>query len=308
MFSRNGMDFCGKLVFDDLGVSEACYRQLAEDARVLDENHIQLPSTRPRNSHKYHFGHVLIVGGDQSMSGASRLAGMAALRSGAGLVSLCVHPENVTLAAAQNAEIMVSNWQQLDKLLQKASVVVVGPGLGYSKQAEGLLKLLGQCDKPLVVDADALQAEFLSSLKSKLVVMTPHPGEAARLLQCSSADIQQDRLSAIEQLNQRWNMVAVLKGAGTLIGTRHQRLSLCRHGHAGMAGAGMGDVLSGLIAGYLAQGLSGLQAAQTAVLVHALCADVYAQSQDANSLVASDIIELTGSVVRQCRQMQGVSP
>ena len=307
-FLADGMDFCGDLVFDDLGVSSAIYQQVEPCAQILDDNRIHFPDTRRKNSHKYQYGHVLVVGGDRSMSGAARLAGMAALRCGAGLVSLCVHPDNVAMAAARHEELMVSGWEQMNELLQKASVVVIGPGLGHSTQAQNLLMKLGPCNKPVVVDADALHSEFLSSLTSKSVVITPHPGEAARLLHCTTSDIQQDRLSAIEQLIERWHAVSVLKGAGTLIGAHDQTLSLCRQGHAGMASAGMGDVLSGMIAGYLAQGLAAVQAAQTAVLVHALCADLYAQTQDANSLIASDVIDLIGSVVRRCRQTQGVEP
>lgn len=306
-FIAYGPDYCGELLFDDLGLSQSSLRRIQPVCRSLDRQQAVLPPLRKNNSHKNQFGHVLIIGGDRGMSGAVRLAGMAALRSGAGLVSLCVHPDNYAVAAGQHAELMVSDWRDLNRLVDMASVIVVGPGLGQSGQAEKLLQTLSHAEKPMVVDADALRVSFLASIRSKTVVLTPHPGEAARLLDTAISHIQRDRLDALKRLNDQWPYVAVLKGAGTMIAQHNEPLTLCCHGHAGMATAGMGDVLAGLTGGYLAQGLSALQAAQAAVLVHALAAEQYAQTQDDCSLISSDVIDGIGSVVRQLRSNQNLS-
>ena len=147
-------------------------------------------------------------------------------------------------------------------------------------------------------------AEFVSALQTERAVLTPHPGEAARLLNIQSADVQMDRLAALQQITASWEHTCVLKGAGTLVGQHEAQIALCRHGHAGMATAGMGDVLSGMIAGYLAQGLSPLDSAQTAVLLHALAAEDHAVDEDENSLIASDVIDRLGGISKRIRTLQ----
>ncbi len=303
-FVADGPDYCGEIDFDALGLSGASAAKLPAFCKLLDTYNITLPAVRKNNSYKNQFGHVLVIGGGQSMSGAVRLAGMAALRCGAGLVSLCVHPANVIAAASHHAELMVSDWNALDDTLKLATVIVVGPGLGQSPAAQQILIKLIDIDKPMVIDADALQTQFLNSLSLKNCVITPHPGEAARLLQLTSQQVQQDRIVSLQKLNKLWPAVSVLKGAGSLVGKQNKIVKLCLHGHAGMATAGMGDVLSGMIAAYLAQGLTTLKAAQSGVLVHALAAEYFAREQDASSLIASDVIERVSLVVRDIRHLQ----
>ncbi len=300
-FLADGPDYCGELLFTSLGLSTESENSVQEKCRLLEPSEIILPAQRNKNSHKNQFGHVLVIGGGRGMPGAARLAARAALRSGAGLVSLCVHPQNYKLAA-QDAEIMVSDWNELPVMLERASVIIIGPGLGQSKKARKILKQLQTVDKPMVVDADALHVDFISSLVSTSVVLTPHPGETARLLSTTTAAIQQDRLGAVQQLTSDWPYTSVLKGAGTLIAEKNQPLTLCPHGHAGMATAGMGDVLCGLVAGYLGQGLTPIQAAQTAVMLHALSAEHFAKKHDQISLIASDVIDGLSVVVKRIRQ------
>lgn len=301
-YLADGPDYCARLEFDDLGLSTASRRQVDAVVQLLDETNVRLPATRRKNSHKNQFGHVLVVGGNRGLSGAVQLAGMAALRAGTGLVSLCVHPQNYPLTTS--AELMQSDWSELDAMVERASVVVVGPGLGRCQQATRVLEQLACIDKPMLIDADALDAGFISSLATQRAILTPHPGEAARLLNNSTADIQQDRIEALQKMMQHWPAVCVLKGAGTLIGQRDELLTLCARGHAGMATAGMGDVLSGIIAAYLAQGLDPLLAAQTGVLVHSLAAEEYARNFDANSLIASDVIDRIAMVSQSLKQIQ----
>ncbi len=306
LYLADAPDYCGEIVFDDLGLSTASAAQQPVNYQLLEQQDIKLPEPRKNNSYKNQFGHVVVIGGGPTMSGATRLAGLAALRCGAGLVSLCVHPDNVTVAASDHAELMVSDWNALDDMLELASVIAVGPGLGNSPQAKEILQKLSTIDKPMVVDADALQPWFLNALSSQYCVITPHPGEASSLLESSTQQIQQDRVAAMLKLNEHWPVVGVLKGAGSLVRQQHGMLKLCSHGHSGMATAGMGDVLSGFIAAYLAQGLSPENAAQTGVLAHALAAEHYAKEHDSASLIASDVIDRVSLVVREIRQSKRV--
>lgn len=297
----DGPEYCGELLCDDLGLSSNSKRQIHPVASALSIANIQLPE-RPANSHKNTFGHVLVVGGAAGMSGAVRLAARAALISGAGLVSACVQDVCVDVVAAAQAELMVSDWSQLDRLLQWASVVLVGPGLGDSAQAQAVLQRLSSCRLPMIVDADALHPEVLSNISSEEMILTPHPGEAARLLGCSASAIQSNRLEALQDLLEKYRGVVVLKGSGSLVAAPGETIRLCVNGHHGMATAGMGDVLAGMLAGYRAQGLSAWQAAQTAVLVHALAAEDFSVEKDEASLVASDVIERIGRVVKIIQQ------
>ncbi len=300
-YLADGPDFCGERVFDNLGLSSASAEMVPADYELLNPFTIELPSKRKNNCYKNQFGHVFVIGGGLSMSGAVRLAAMAALRSGAGLVSLCVHPDNVMAASCQHAELMVTDWNAINDVINQATVIIVGPGLGNSSQARQLLEKLSEFTKPMVIDADALEAGFINTVASSNCVITPHPGEAARLLKSTSHEIQLDRVACQQKLTDKWPVVSVLKGAGTLVAYRDELMTLCDHGHGGMATAGMGDVLAGIIGGYLAQGLAPLKAAQTGVLIHALAAEYYARKQDAASLIASDVMAEISSVVFDCR-------
>ncbi len=301
----DGPDYCGELLFDDLGMSSAAAACEQPLCHVMSATNIRLPSARPVNTHKNQFGHILVIGGDRGMSGAVRLAAMAALRSGAGLVSVCVHPDSYAAITSADPELMTGVWDDVETLVERATIVVVGPGLGRSEKAKQLLEYLKTCHKPMLVDADALQADFLDALQATQVVITPHPGEAARLLGCSSAQIQQDRIRSIQQITQRWHSACVLKGAGSLVGQHDMPLSLCANGHSGMATAGSGDILSGLIAGYMAQHLSELDAARCGVYVHARSAEHYALDQQAETLIASDLIKGIGKVHLELSRAQG---
>ena len=297
-YLADGPDYCGELVYEDLGVTTSRRQAIPAALKVIDS--CQLPPPRKRNSHKNHYGNLLIIGGDQGMSGAVALAAQAALRSGAGLVTALVHPE-CRGNLASFPEIMTLGWNALESRLSQASVVVIGPGLGDSAAATKCLQSLHQVDLPMVVDAGALKTEFLHSLKSKHVVITPHPGEAARLLAGSTAAIQADRLKACNHLVEIFAATCVLKGSGTLIGQQGATPALNTAGNPGMASAGMGDVLSGIIAAMLGQGLTPFEAAKTAVFIHGLCAEYYCTDQDQSGLIASDIIKQIPAVVKRLR-------
>ncbi len=300
-FLADGPDTCGELVFDDLGVSSRIAGDATPALVVLEQNNIKLPAKRKRNSHKNEFGHLLVVGGDKGMSGAASLAALAALRTGAGLVSVLVHPDCVH-SLSTIPELMVQSWDHIDAKLEQATVVLVGPGLGVSKAAKNCLKKIAATDKPLLVDASALDAGFLQTLRSDRVVITPHPGEAASLLSTGSTEIQAHRLRASQQLVERFAMVTVLKGSGSIIQQPDSIPAINIRGNPGMASAGMGDVLSGMIAALLGQGLTPFEAAKTAVLIHALGAEDYASDNDEIGLIASDIVQRIPGLIKQLRK------
>ena len=298
-FLADGPDYCGELLFDDLGVSG--FVRGSEPAALEVIESCALPSPRRRNSHKNNYGNLLVVGGDQGMSGAVTLAARAALRSGAGLVTALVHPECRNNLAAF-PEIMVLGWDALDAKLADASVVIVGPGLGQGSAARECLERLRSAEQPMVIDASALDADFLHSLKAPQRIITPHPGEAAKLLSSSGAEVQANRLQACERLLAEFNATTVLKGSGTLIGEPGvTRLAINTRGNPGMASAGMGDVLSGIIAALLGQGLPAFEAARSGVYIHALCAESWSRDRDQSGLIAGDIIDQIPLVMRQLR-------
>jgi NAD(P)H-hydrate epimerase len=241
---------------------------------------------RPRrhDAHKAEFGRVLVVGGAEGMPGAVRLAGEAALRVGAGLVTVASLPQHAAAIVGARPELMfrgVESAERLASLLPQFDVVAIGPGLGQQPWSEAMLdavlaaRIAGQ---RLVLDADALNllARRLP-VRREDWILTPHPGEAARLLGLAGSAVQGDRPGALEALLQQRGGVVVLKGAGTLVGAEQTPSLICERGNPGMAVPGMGDVLTGAIAGLLAQGLSAVQAAAAAVFVHATAGDVCAR-------------------------------
>ena len=224
---------------------------------------------------------------------ALRLAGEAALRTGAGLVSLATRIEHAAAISAACPELMshgVEFSRDLSPLLARATVVVVGPGLGRSRWAQRLLDAVFESSLPLVVDADALNLLSREPLRRDAWVLTPHPGEAGRLLNQETAGVQENRYAAVRELAATYGGVAVLKGAGTLVARVGEPVAVCAAGNPGMAAGGMGDVLSGVIAGLIAQGLEPPQAALAGVCLHARAGDRAAANGE-RGMMARDIID-----------------
>ncbi len=292
LFTGQGPACSGDIVFNGLSVPAKVYARSILSARRLDYGKIiPLLSPRSRVSHKGMFGHVLVVGGDHGFAGAARLAAEAALRCGAGLVSVATRESHISALVSARPELMVHAVEDvalLDALLHRASVVVIGPGLGRETWGQQMLGCVLDSGKPLVVDADALNLIAGEPTRSDRWVITPHPGEAARLLQVSTTDIEQDRFQAARDLQSRYGGAVVLKGAGTVVASSNGRLAVCSDGNPGMATAGMGDVLSGVIGALLAQGLSLDEAADAGVTVHANAAD-RAVTLGQRGLIASDL-------------------
>lgn len=293
LFTADGPDYCGQLYFSDLHVPAEVYGHLTPAAKRIDYQALEsaIPR-RQRNSHKGHHGHVLIVGGDHGMGGAVRLAGEAAARCGAGLVSLATREANVSAITAARPELMchgVERPAQLRALLQRANVVAIGPGLGSSEWGRAMMAVILESRLPLVLDADALNLLATDPMRHDKWVLTPHPGEAARLLGCSTAEIQQDRFTAVVSLEASYGGVVVLKGCGSLVLAGDGEIALCSDGNPGMACGGMGDLLTGVIAALVAQGMGLRQAARLGVVVHAAAGDV-AASEGERGLLASDLL------------------
>lgn len=303
-FSGQAADYCGSIVYDALGVADAVFTDIP--ATICRVERLSL-APRQHYSHKGHYGHVLVIGGDQGYSGAVRLAGEAALRIGAGLVSIATHTAHAGMINLGRPELMcygVENPDQLLRLITKASVVLVGPGLGLTFWAKDLFIAVINASHavnplnakiPLVIDADALHFLANARIKNPDWILTPHPGEAARLLHVSTSDIEHDRFAAVSAIQMRYDGIAVLKGSGTLIAS--ETIAVANTGNPGMASGGMGDVLAGVIAGLLAQGLSPKEAAQQGVYLHGLAGDKAAQHTGERGLLASDLLPYLSQLV-----------
>ncbi|EJM44237.1 yjeF-like protein, hydroxyethylthiazole kinase-related protein [Pseudomonas sp. GM33] len=302
LFTGEAADVVGELLFNDLHADPQLIEGAAFTARRLTAANLPRPAARAPASHKGRFGHVLLIGGDRGLGGAILLSAQSALRSGAGMVSVATRSEHVAAALARIPEVMVlgtSSANQLMDLLQKVSVLVVGPGLGQAGWGRSLLSAAANAALPQVWDADALNllAEGRVSLPRDCVI-TPHPGEAARLLGMSTAQVQADRPAAAHALSKKYSAVVVLKGAGSLVTCPDGRLAVCHQGHPAMATAGLGDVLAGLLGALLAQGMEPFDAACLAVWLHANAGEQ--QGKFGRGLAASDLIP----VIRQLLEEQ----
>lgn len=304
LFSHNAVNHVGEVLFDDLRIPDTVYEQVDVAAfRVTQEDVAECLPPRGRTAHKGDFGHVLVVGGNSGMGGAALMAAEMAVSCGAGKVSLATREEHVVASLIRAPEVMVKGVRsglEISPLLEQVSVVVIGPGLGRDAWADHMLQVVLQSNKPMVLDADALnliaEKGLLSRLKSLPSVITPHPGEAARLLGTDTAEIQSARQSSVEQLHRETGAVVLLKGSRTLI-SDGDSLYVCSAGNPGMASGGMGDVLSGVIGGLLAQKLSLIDAARVGAYAHAHAADLYAEQNGEIGLKATDLIPYVRSVL-----------
>src|SRR5690606_21801302 len=235
---------------------------------------------RARDSHKGDHGHVLCIGGDHGSGGAIIMCAQAALRSGAGLASIATRASHVPASLARQPEIMahaVESADGLAPLLARANMVAIGPGLGTGEWGRALLEAALASGKPLLLDADALNLLAQSARTVPAgTILTPHPGEAGRLLGSDAATVQADRHAALRALIQRHGCVVVLKGAGTLVGAPGRDTTVVTGGNPGLAVGGMGDLLSGVIASLHAQGLGAFEAASCGAQLHAAAGDAAA--------------------------------
>jgi NAD(P)H-hydrate epimerase len=294
LFLKQGPACVGDLRFAGLDIPAECRAtQQAVMQRIGDDSMRTVQAPRKRDAHKGDFGHVLIVGGGPGMSGAVRLCGEAALRSGAGLVSVATHPSHHAMVASGRPELMchaVETTKDLTPLLKRATVIALGPGLGTGKWSQSIFDAALKSDLPMVVDADALNLLSQSELRKPDWILTPHPGEAARLLECSTVEVQDDRCAALAKIADRYGGTAILKGSGSLVTAVDGPSWLCTAGNPGMAAPGMGDVLTGIVAALRAQGLAAEMAAVAGVHIHARAGDAAAAAGQ-RGLLASDLLQ-----------------
>ncbi len=297
MFTGEGPDCCGEITFDALDVPARVYARQLLAARRIDWGKLaELMGRRWRTAHKGDFGHLLVIGGGPGYPGAIRLAAEAGARSGAGLVTVATHPQHVATMSVGRPELMcrgVEGMDDLVPLIQRASVIALGPGLGRGEWAERIFVAATGSGLPMVLDADGLFWLSRHPSRRDNRIITPHPGEAGRLLGVTSGEIQRDRFSAIEALQQRYGGVVVLKGAGSLVadGSAHAP-ALCSDGNPGMATGGTGDLLTGIISALIAQGQDLRQAAELGVCLHAAAGDRAAQDGEIGMLAGDLLPEL----------------
>ena len=307
LFTGAGPVFSGKVRLAPLSVDKKLVQAEIPSSHLVNWQHAQkkpLFAARKLDAHKGHFGHVMIIGGERGYGGAISLATGAALKSGAGLVSVATRNEHVPAILSSYPEAMVhgvGSGQDLQPLLDRADVIVIGPGLGQSYWGEQLLQQVMKLNTPVLLDADALnilaKGRIKHNLSQRVSVITPHPGEAARLLGSDSTQLQYDRFAAAKQLSQRYESCVVLKGLGSLICT-NDLVSICSDGNPGMASGGIGDVLSGIVGSLLAQQTAQEQNMSppevhdlvcSSVCLHSAAADEAAKEGQVGML-ASDVI------------------
>ena len=296
LLTGDAPDCCGELHFADLGVPAKVYEKVPVDAYRLElEQELEALPPLTLTAHKGQFGHALVIGGELGYAGAALMAAESAGRCGAGLVSAATRTVNLPALLSRRPEVMAHGVEargDLDALLDRATAVAVGPGLGQNAWSEQMLQRSLETDLPLVVDADALnllaQGIGVSDPRRGGWILTPHPGEAARLLQSDTAAVQADRFAAVRELQSRYGGVALLKGAGTLV-CDGESVHVCPYGNPGMASGGMGDVLSGILVALLAQGLDLRDAACLGVCLHAAAADLAAEG-GMRGLLATDLM------------------
>lgn len=304
LLTGEAVNHTGTVLFDDLKVPPEVYDSVDAEVIRTSKSHLhQLLPRRERSAHKGHFGHVLVVGGNHGMGGAALLASEAAIRSGAGLVSLATRPEHVAASLTRCPEVMchgVETVAALKPLIFKADVIVIGPGLGQDAWAEQMLREVLSSDKARVIDADALniitEKQLFESDVKQPQICTPHPGEAARVLAEVVSELMADRFAAVKNLQKSLGGTVVLKGAGT-VSTAGEKIYLCNKGNPGMAVGGMGDVLSGICGAFIAQGLSAEDAARAAVYAHASAADLITSSQGEVGLLATNVSKVIPRVI-----------
>lgn len=297
LLTSKARHYCGHLAFADLGLTP--FFKTPNAIRVGGEILKSYFAARARDSHKGQSGKVTLIGGDFGMAGAIRLASEACLRAGAGLVTVISRPEHQLTVNVSRPELMFWGCELVDMevylRLGWAQVVVLGPGLGKHDWGYNLFKAAGLSDKPCVLDADALNLLSNEPRRQTNWVLTPHPGEAARLLGCNVAEIEQDRFAAVRALQQKYGGVVLLKGAGTVIFDGKQMV-VAPVGNPGLASGGCGDVLSGIIGALMAQGMDNMQATVVGVVVHGCAADL-AAVQGERGMLASDLMPFIRQLV-----------
>lgn len=298
LFSGRGPALCGEIVYDSLDICDSLFENFRPDAQLMDlDNLMESFPQVEADVYKSQRGHCMIIGGDQGYGGAVAMAAESALRVGSGLTSVATQPQHITAVLARCPEVMacgVISGQQLEPWLHRPSTLVIGPGMGRSAWSEQLLQKAVAAGLPMVLDADALnilaQGVVVPAGKDYQWVLTPHAAEAARLLDVTVEEIQADRFTAVRQIQQKYNAVVLLKGSGTLIAGQDSVIKVCPYGNSAMATAGTGDLLSGIIGGLIAQGMSLQMATELGCCLHSAAADMAVDALGSRGISATDLL------------------
>lgn len=305
-----GSEYVGKLIIVDISIPMNLLNDKDLKINLIDQVMIKkFLKKRDNDSHKGTYGHVAIIGGSVGMSGAVILASSAALRSGAGLVTAAVPESLVSVVESIALEVMTKPLfetkdkkisfkalSEIENLLKIVSVCAIGPGMGKCYDANNIIKsVVKKSNIPILIDADGINAldgngKILKDAKVPIVI-TPHPGELAKLTGLTVEEIQKNRLDVAKKYALEYGVILVLKGYKTIIASDKGEIFVNTTGNPGMATAGSGDVLSGIITGFIAQGLNSLDASIVGVYIHGLVGDLVAQREGQRGLVASDLIE-----------------
>lgn len=304
LLTGDSVDFVGEIIVNDLGVDMVSRHgtfkpetlpgasQLPIFLATYEDIKADLPVRTP-SANKGDSGKVLLIGGAMGMGGAICICGQGALRAGAGLAKVATDARNITMINAQRPELMTVDFNDRDAVshaIEWADVIAIGPGLGTSLEAQALLDQALAADKPTVIDADALNIIARAGMPfAKRSIMTPHPGEAARLLNCTIEEINEDRFKSVYELQKRCGGVVLLKGAGTLI-CDGSIIIMVHEGSPSMATGGMGDILTGLIAALRAQGLTQMQSTVAAACIHGRAGFISGEHSGIIGTLATDLL------------------
>lgn len=316
LFAGFGPDHAGKIVVADIGIPESEIERLDSKLFLIEPKMFSSYfGKREAKSHKGNYGHVAVFAGSLGHLGAGYLVSLAALRAGCGLVTYCIPQKAFTRFDARYPEIMCDSipddgtarfhpsglFAALDAA-KGVDVIAIGPAIGTdAKTREFLNQFIAKISKPVVIDADGLNALDLSSLRSrsKATILTPHPGEMARLLGLTTDEVQRDRLNIAKNFAKTHGVYLILKGANTIVATPDGRAAVNPTGNAGMATAGMGDALTGIIASFLAQGMETFDACSSAVYLHGLAGDIAAAELTERALITSDVIRCLSGAMKK---------
>lgn len=303
-----GAEYVGELTVADIGIPEELLGKGKINLLTIEDIRALLPKRRG-DSHKGDYGHILVLAGSTGLTGAAALTSLGALRSGAGLVTLGIAESLNPIMEFKLTEVMTKPLPETKKgtlslkaekeileLVKKIDVLAIGPGLSTNEETSQLVRnLIGKVKKPMVIDADAINALAgnISTLKPAPGprIITPHPGEMSRLLGRSKVQIQADRIGISQEVAKETGATVVLKGARTIIADSEGSIYVNPTGNPGMASGGMGDVLTGMIASFLGQGLDEIEATQVAVYLHGLAADIAEENKGELTLMAGDLLD-----------------
>jgi NAD(P)H-hydrate epimerase len=306
-----GINYVGKLKVIDIGIPKRLVEEEKIPTHLIEKEEIQkwLSIPRHQDTHKGDYGHLLVIAGSVGKTGAAVMACQAALRMGAGLVTLAIPKSLNAIMEMKLTEVMTEPlpetpkqtlslraYSAITRLCENKKALIIGPGLGTFKETQSLvLKLIRTLDLPIILDADGLNAlatqPKILPIANRSLILTPHPGEMARLVRSTVKEILEDRIGLSINFSQSNHVYLILKGHPTLITTPKGEVFINPTGNPGMASGGTGDVLTGMLGGLVCQGFDILPSLQMAVYLHGMAGDEGAQEMGEKSLIATDIIE-----------------